>query len=164
MGAGVLDLLRKLLAALRPSASNDPEVQLAWRQSVATTLSAIVLIGAFSVCWMRGWIPGLDGVALAGDIKPLALASDFVSFRQQLVNRQDSLESSQHALLLITVRNGIKQALKDRCHAFYAKNQEALDAANSDLDGFTEQYRALTTFVYPIPDCSVTLIATAPAP
>lgn len=149
----VIGFIMKILAAIRPSASNDPEVQLAWRQSVATVLSAIVIIGAFSVCWMRGWVPGLAGVALASDI---------VAARLEIKVRQDSLESGQHAVQLILIKNGIKQALKDRCHSLYARNQAAIDAANRDIDDFTDQYRALTGLEYRIPDCSVILIADAP--
>lgn len=151
--AGLIDFLRLIVKALTPTDDPDPKAQLAWRKAVAGCLMGVIVAVVLSFLWAQGRIPGLSGVALAADLTALD---------GRLSKRQDNLERGQNALLLISVRNGIKQALKDRCHAIYAKNGQALDAANSDLDAFSDQYRALTGLPYNAPDCSVILIANTP--
>lgn len=149
-----LEFARLIVKALTPTDDPDPKAQLAWRKAVAFLLMGVIFVGTFSFSWAQGWVPHLSGVALASDLSALDT---------KIAKRQDTLEASQHSLLLISVKNGIKQALKDRCRAIYARNQAAIDAANGDLDTFIDQYRDLTGLAYGIPDCSVILIADTPA-
>lgn len=155
----LIELLEKVLMALRPSESNDPVVQLAWRRVVAATLGGMIVLLACSALggfmWMNGKIPGLSGVALADDLRKLD-----ASVQEHERSLQVTLESIQ----IRDIKNTIKQALKDKCHAIYAKNQLALDVANSDLYETNSQYRRIQGYDYPQlgADCSVILIQETP--
>lgn len=145
----------KVVLALRARDEEDHVIQLAWRRTVASVLSGVVVAGALiiglSYMWMNGMLPGVSGVALA---------SDLTTLKHELVSKQDDLGTKVDLLSLREVKNDIKQALKNKCTAIYAKNQQALDNANGDLDSANSEFRRLRGYDYPQlnEDCSVILI------
>lgn len=153
------DFLWKVLTALRPSESNDPHVQSAWRWSVASVLSALVVIYIVSFLWAKGWIPGVSGVAFASDI---------VDVRKSFTEQMGETRRKIDAIQLMLVKNDIENAMRDSCIARQRANQDALDMANAKLyghdgtDGLIDQYRTLTGHPYDQKDCRALLISTSP--
>lgn len=147
----------KLVLALRPSADGDPMIQLAWRQTVASVVGALVLVVLASGLWMGG------DLAFAG-LSGVALASDLAALDAKFTKKTGDSDSALNNVQLILVKNGIKGALEDRCFAYYAKNQPALRSANAELDGYREQFRLLTGYAYDVPNCDVVLISNAASP
>lgn len=146
----MVEFLLMVWKALKARHSEDPATQLAWRQAVAGALFGVILVGIFSFFWAQGRLPGLSGVALADDLKKMSVSIE---------SREKKTDSVVASVQMILVKNGIKQALKDRCNAIYARNQAAIDAANNDLDAFSDQYMALTSRPFTPPPCDVVLIS-----
>lgn len=151
------EFLWKVVTALKPSESNDPTVQSAWRWSVASVLSSLVVVYAVSFAWAQGWIPGMSGVALASDMSSLKVSVD---------GQLKDMRRKTDVIQLILIKNGIENAMRDSCTAQQRANQAALDMANATLygregtDGLIDQYFELTGHQYDKRDCRALLIST----
>lgn len=154
--------LRHILIALKPSDSLDPVIQLSWRRAVAGIVSSLVIVAFLTGLWLSGALAwtGVTGVAWASEITTL----------QDTIEKNDkkAIEAVSAAMRLgessqrVIIKNALKQTLKDRCHAIDAKNQEALDAANREMDEYRDQFLKLEGYAYFVPDCDVTLIKASP--
>lgn len=134
----------------------DPKADRTWKRFAGACLSVLLVGAIITGVWVKGWVPDFGGVALASDLKTL---------KEELATKQKDLETKTDRLAMVIVRGALKTALIDRCNAQYRENQEALNAANGQLEDLSEQYRILTNGRDPyLPtDCRTVLIAPRPA-
>lgn len=155
----VIEFIAGLLLALRAPDESDAKAMKAWRQTVAGTLSAVIIVLGLSFCWAQGWLFGWSGVALASDVGAL---------KQSVDSQLGDMRRKTDAIQLILIKNGIENAMRDGCTARQRQNQAALDMANSTLyghdgsQGLIDQYRDLTGHGYEQKDCRALLISTSP--
>lgn len=62
-----IDKLEKIAKALAPPEEGDDPVR--WRWKVWGALMTIFVVGTFHITAEKGFIPGIDGVAHAGEVK-----------------------------------------------------------------------------------------------
>lgn len=134
----------------------DPKADRTWKRFVGAVVSLLLVGAIVTGVWVKGWFPDFGGVALAADLDTL---------KEDFTRKQKDLESKTDRLAMVIVRGALKTALIDRCNAQYRENQEALNAANGQLDDLSEQYRVLSQGREPyLPtDCRTVLIAPRPA-
>jgi hypothetical protein len=151
--------LWRILVALHPSGSADPDIQLTWRQVISAVVSVMVVIGGASLGWAQGWIPGAPGVATKADVQQVSTTLD---------TRIKSIESTMNSINLRDVKNNIQAELVNSCTAQIRGNQDSLARANDNLygrdgaEGLLDQYRDLTGHDYSVPPCNEILITPAP--
>lgn len=138
----MLDFIYRLLLAISDAGNDDPIAQRSWRKAMAFCMIVVILIGICGLSWMRGWIPGLSGVALASDV---------YSFEQSTNGKIDFIE-------LTLVRNQLTVALQNRCEAISQNNRAALSLANQILSDYGDRYHQITHQDYEPPSCDVVLI------
>ena len=164
----IIELLGRLIWALRAPDESDAKAMKAWRQTVAATLTAVILMIGLLVARDEGWIPHVSGVAMADDLTAFKKnMSDKMNALQRSVDgKLSSVQQKTDAISLLLIKTGIENAMRDSCTARARQNQAALDMANATLyghdgtDGLLDQYRDLTGHSYEQRDCRALLITT----
>jgi hypothetical protein len=166
----IVEFFARLLCALRAPDESDVKAMKTWRQTIAATVSAVVLFMAFSFFRDHGWIPHMSAVAMADDFTTFKQSVDsrLTTMQHSVDTKLNSVQQKTDAISLLLIKNGIENAMRDSCTARARQNQAALDMANAKLyghdgsDGLMDQYRDLTGHSYDQKDCRALLISTSP--
>jgi len=164
----VIKFMVAIMTALKPPDDDtDRKANMAWRWSVATVLIILIFACGGSLAWAQGWIPTVPGVATKDDVRK---SNEQINTRISTFDvRMTGIERTMTAINLRLVKNDIQKELQNSCTAQVRGNQEALNAANSNLfgsgngPGLLDQYSDLTGGkTFRIPPCTSILISADP--
>lgn len=145
-----VDLIKNLI----PPDEGDSRVY-RWRVFIAIYVGVSTLGNMVHIAWACGWLAfaGINGFVLKD-----AYAQDYKKSDQ----RRDDIDRKVEYIQRAITGSLIKDTLKTRCIALNQNNQAALDAANTDLVHYEDQYYVTFGRPYIEPPCSVVLIARGP--
>jgi len=121
-------------AFILPPLENTPLGK--WRMAVAGAVCAF----SFHVAWACGWVPGLQGFALADDARVQ-------------VQTVQQLQQGQNTILVRLIAGDIEAARQQQCRAIQTNNRAAADGWAVSLNSSLREYLTLAGREYVLRSC-----------
>lgn len=133
----MIDKMEKIAKALTPPEEGDDPIR--WRWKVWVALMVIFGVGGFHIFAEKGLIPGIDGVAHAGEIRGIE-------------SRMTALEAKQNVALRLQLAAEICRVYRQRVEETSIFTRGILDSA---FDRLQEDYASVNAGNrYSVGECS----------